>query len=103
MDFNHLLRHGIRYLSKDEEKEIRAKEMDRVDGVREEIIVDEGGEKFLESVKYFPCQIGINVGLKSMNGWKIHLRTSTISATSESLPRITNEFFIRVFRLCFPI
>jgi hypothetical protein len=56
MDFNHLLRHGIRYLSKDEENEIRAKEMDRVNGVREEIIVDEGGEKFLESVKYFPVR-----------------------------------------------
>jgi hypothetical protein len=103
MDFNHLLRRGIRYLSKDEETEIRAKEMDRVDGVREEIIVDEGGEKFLESVKYFPFQVGIDVGLKSRNGWQIHRRTNTISATSQSLPRITNEFFIRAFRLCFPI
>jgi hypothetical protein len=59
MDFNHLLRRGIRYLSKDEENEIRAKEMDHVDGVREEIIVDEGGQQFLESVKYFsrPLQL----------------------------------------------
>jgi hypothetical protein len=52
MDFNHLIRHGIRYLSQDEEREIRAKEIDRADGVREEIVVDEGGAKFLKSVEY---------------------------------------------------
>jgi hypothetical protein len=51
MDFNHLLRHGIRYLSRDEETEIRAKEIERADGVREEIIIDEGGQEFLEHLR----------------------------------------------------
>jgi poly(A)-specific ribonuclease len=55
MDFNHLLRHGIRYLSRDEEKEIRAKERDRAEGVRDEIIIDEGGEAFLVNVRYVLC------------------------------------------------
>jgi hypothetical protein len=52
MDFNHLLRHGVIYLSRDEEKEIRENETDRVDGVREEIVIDEGGEKFLAQARY---------------------------------------------------
>jgi CAF1 family ribonuclease len=52
MDFNHLFRHGIRYLSRDEESDIRTRETDRVDGVRKNIIIDEGGEKFLANVKY---------------------------------------------------
>jgi len=52
MDFNHLLRHGIRYLSRDEEKEIRATELDRVEGVREMILVDKGGEEFLSTVRF---------------------------------------------------
>jgi hypothetical protein len=55
MDFNHLLRHGIRYLSRDEEKEIRAKERDRAEGMRDEIIIDEGGEAFLVNVRCDPC------------------------------------------------
>jgi poly(A)-specific ribonuclease len=54
MDFNHLLRHGIRYLSREEEKEIREREINRVEGVRENVLVDEDGQKFLESVKFFP-------------------------------------------------
>ena len=53
MDFNHLIRHGIRYLSRDEEMDVRARETDRVDGVRERITIDEGGEKFLDNVRYF--------------------------------------------------
>jgi hypothetical protein len=52
MNFNHLLRHGIRYLSINEEKEIRAKEADRVDGVRDDILIDEGGQNFLNTVRY---------------------------------------------------
>jgi poly(A)-specific ribonuclease len=51
MDFNHLLRHGIRYLSRDEEKETRSTELDRVEGVREMILVDKGGEEFLSTVR----------------------------------------------------
>jgi len=51
MDFNHLLRHGIRYLSRGEEKEIRSTELDRVEGVREMILVDKGGEEFLSTVR----------------------------------------------------
>jgi poly(A)-specific ribonuclease len=51
MDFNYLLRHGIRYLSHDEEREIRAREADLADGVREPITIDVGGEKFLASVR----------------------------------------------------
>ena len=54
MDFNHLLRHGIRYLSRNEEVEIRAKEIERSDGVRDEIIIDEGGQEFLDYVWYIP-------------------------------------------------
>lgn len=54
MDLNRLLRHGIRYLSRDEERRIRAKESDRAAGVREDISIDEGGEKFLARVKYTP-------------------------------------------------
>jgi CAF1 family ribonuclease len=54
MDFNHLLRHGIRYLSRDEESEIRFREAHRVGGVRENIIIDKGGQNFLDNVKYSP-------------------------------------------------
>ena len=52
MDLNRLLRHGVRYLSRDEERRIRVKETDRAAGVREDISIDEGGEKFLARVKY---------------------------------------------------
>ena len=52
MDFNRLLRHGIRYLSRDEESHVCAREAHLTDGVRENIAVDEGGEKFLSNVKY---------------------------------------------------
>jgi hypothetical protein len=51
MDFNHLLRHGIRYLSRIEEQEIREREDTRADGPREDIHIDEGGQHFLESVR----------------------------------------------------
>lgn len=51
MDFNRLIRHGIRYLSREEEKEIREKESLRNDGVREEVLIDEGGERFLASAR----------------------------------------------------
>jgi len=56
MDFNHLLRHGIRYLSRDEESEIRAMELDRAEGVREMISIDKGGEEFLSTVR-FSCPL----------------------------------------------
>ena len=86
MDFNHLLRHGIRYLSRDEEREIRSTELDRVEGVREMILVDKGGEEFLSTVRYPRCNricaILTVVGRRSKSGWVILLRTSTISATS---------------------
>lgn len=54
LDMNHLFRHGIRYLSRDEEKEIREKELDLVNGKREQILIDEGGEKFLSQCKFLP-------------------------------------------------
>jgi hypothetical protein len=86
MDFNHLLRHGIRYLSRDEEKEIRSTELDRVEGVREMILVDKGGEEFLSTVRS-PHRNPIGailtvVGRRSGSGWMILLWTSTISAIS---------------------
>lgn len=52
MDFNYLLRHGIQYLSRDEEKEVRARETDLTDGVREPVTIDEGGGKFLANVRF---------------------------------------------------
>jgi len=51
LDFNHLFRHGIRYLSRQEEKDVRTAETDRVDGNRELAIVDEGGRTFLSQSK----------------------------------------------------
>ena len=47
MDFNHLVRHGIRYLSRDEEMDVRARETDRVNGVRETITLMKAGKRFL--------------------------------------------------------
>lgn len=53
MDFNHLLRHGIRYLSREEETDIRSKEAHDMKGARAHIFIDEDGQKFLESVRKF--------------------------------------------------
>jgi CAF1 family ribonuclease len=63
LDFNHLFRHGIRYLSRQEECNVRKSEVDRVEGNRELAIIDEGGQKFLDQVKSAPppnplCAIG---------------------------------------------
>ena len=52
MDYNRLLRHGARYLSRPEEKEIRVRELDRTEGVRDNIAIDEGGRKFLDAARY---------------------------------------------------
>jgi hypothetical protein len=52
MDLNHLVRHGIRYLSHEEGKMVREAEQTRSDGVRDDILIDEGGQAFLETVKY---------------------------------------------------
>jgi hypothetical protein len=104
MDFNHLLRHGIRYLSRDEENDIRFREVHRVDGVRENIIIDEGGQKFLDNVKYSTFH-GIDVTLdrKFKIGLTILLMRSTISVIFQSHRHIINEFFIKVYQVCFPI
>jgi hypothetical protein len=51
LDFNHLFRYGIRYLSRQEERNVRKSEVDRVEGNRELAIIDEGGQKFLDQVK----------------------------------------------------
>jgi len=54
LDFNHLFRHGIRYLSRQEERDVRAAETNRVEGNRELAAVDEGGQTFLSQAKYPP-------------------------------------------------
>jgi hypothetical protein len=54
LDLNHLLRHGIRYLSKDEEKEIRERENELTNGAREQILIDEGGKTFLSQCRSPP-------------------------------------------------
>jgi hypothetical protein len=54
LDLNHLLRHGIRYLSKDEEILIRERENELINGIREQILIDEGGQAFLEQCRFFP-------------------------------------------------
>ena len=60
LDLNHLLRHGIRYLSRDEEKLIREKESELTNGLCEQILVDEGGHAFLEqcrSIHHIPNRV----------------------------------------------
>ena len=54
LDFNRLFRHGIRYLSRQEEKVVREAETDRVEGNRENAMIDEGGQAFLSQAKYPP-------------------------------------------------
>jgi poly(A)-specific ribonuclease len=56
LDFNHLFRHGIRYLSRQEECNVRKSEIDRVEGNRELAIIDEGGQKFLDQIRSVPQQ-----------------------------------------------
>ena len=51
MDLNHLFRHGIRYLSRNEEEDIRKSEMSRENGERDMIVPDEGGQTFLDNAK----------------------------------------------------
>src|ERR1700721_3822186 len=103
MDFNHLIRHGIRYLSCDEEKEIRAKETDRADGVREEIIIDEGGDKFLAAARSNPIFCALMIGQKFKNGSMMDPRRNMSSAISRLHRHITRGYSINVYPRCFPI
>jgi hypothetical protein len=68
-DLNHLLRHGIRYLSIDEEKEIRKKEIEMTNGVRDQIVIDEGGETFLSQCRSRPSSIVLYPILPSFFGF----------------------------------
>jgi hypothetical protein len=51
MDLNRVVRHGNRYLSREEEKQITENEVLRVNSVREDILIDEGGERFLADAR----------------------------------------------------
>ena len=104
MDFNRLLRHGIRYLSRDEENAIRSLEAHRMDGTRENIIIDECGEQFLSDVTYshHPL-IEMTLDWKFKIGSMILLRKSLIVAIFQLHRRITSAFCIKVYRQCFQI
>lgn len=103
MDFNRLVRHGIRYLSRDEEMDIRARETDRVNGVREDIMIDVGGENFLDNARYFHLTIEVTSGFKFKIGSRI-LRGRNMTFVIFQLHRhITNGFYIKLYPRCFLI
>jgi CAF1 family ribonuclease len=102
MDFNHLLRHGIRYLSRDEETEIRTTESNREEGLNEDVIIDEGGQKFLATTK-FSFYNSSNLDLKSKNGFKILQTENMIFVILQLRVLIIKGFYINLFPLCFRI
>ena len=102
MDFNHLVRHGIRYLSRDEEMDVRAREKDRVDGVRENIAIDEGGEKFLDNVRYFHRTVEVTLVRLEIQGWikdtsKEKYDFCNISVTSSYYKRLLHQTLPTMF------
>ena len=103
MDFNHLVRHGIRYLSRDEETNVRAREAERLNGVREIITIDEGGEKFLDDVRYFYLTIEVTLGWRFNVGLRIHRRRNTTFAIFRLHRHITNGSYIKLYPRCFQI
>ena len=103
MDFNHLVRHGIRYLSRDEEMDIRARETDHVNGVRENVMIDVGGEKFLDNVRYFHLTIKVTLGWKFKVGLRILRRRNMTSVIFQLHRHITNGFYIKLYPQCFRI
>jgi hypothetical protein len=102
MDFNHLVRHGIRYLSRDEEMNVRTRETDRVNGVTEIIKIDESGERFLDNVRYFHITIKITLDWRFKVGLRILRRTSMILLIFRLHRHITNGFSIKRCPRCFP-
>lgn len=114
-DLNHLLRHGIRYLSKDEEKEIREKEIEMTNGVRDQILIDEGGETFLSQCRSRPSPLvlypsyGLSLvwvlitGMRSKNGLTTAAKKNTISSTSLFHHHTINVSCINPSRPCSPI
>ena len=103
MDFNHLVRHGIRYLSRDEEIYVRARETERVNGVRENIAIDEGGEKFLNNARYFYLTIEVTLGWRFKDGLTILQMRNTSFVIFRLHRHITNGFYIKLYPRCFQI
>ena len=102
MDFNRLIRHGIRYLSRSEEKEIRQKEINRLESVRENMLIDEGGERFLEMARYTRVLNLLIAELRYRSGLMILRRKDMILSISRSRHHIIDVFYIKPCQQCFP-
>lgn len=103
MDFNRLIRYGIRYLSRSEEEEIRQNEVNRVESVRENVLIDEGGERFLAVARYTRVPNLLIAELRYRSGLMILRRKDMILSISRCRRHIINVFYIKPCQQCFPI
>ena len=99
MDFNRLLRHGIRYLSRDEENAIRSLEAHRMDGTRENIIIDECGEQFLSDVTYFPPSFNRDDVRLEIQNWLNDTSTEKFDCCNIS---VTSSYYKRILHQSLP-